>query len=72
MKVRVTKAFPWAADGNTVRMVQVGEVLEERGAVVALQMKAGVVLDDEPPVEGAKPPPANKPKPKPKPKDKGR
>ena len=41
MKVKVTKYFPWAEDGNHVRTVKVGEVLEGRGAEVALQMKCG-------------------------------
>lgn len=48
MRVRVTKAFKWAPDGNNVREVQVGEVLEGRGAQVALEQKAGVEESSSP------------------------
>lgn len=48
-KVKVTKGFPWAPDGNHVRYVKVGEVLEGRGAEVALQMGAGEVLPETEP-----------------------
>jgi len=41
MKVKVTKSFPWAQDGNHVRIVKAGEVLEGRGAEVALQLSSG-------------------------------
>lgn len=49
MRVKVTKSFKWAADGNNVRLVQEGETLEGRGAVVALELgcaaEAHVELD---------------------------
>jgi hypothetical protein len=53
MKVKVTKEFDWAPDGNHVRKVKVGEVLEGRGAEVALHLKSGeeareVVEQDRP------------------------
>lgn len=41
MPVKVTKEFNWAPDGNNVRKVKVGEVLEGRGAEVALQLSSG-------------------------------
>lgn len=44
MKVEVTKSFLWAPDGNHVRTVAVGELLEGRGAEVALQLGSGYVL----------------------------
>lgn len=44
MKVKVTQEFQWAPDGNHVRDVKVGEVLEGRGAEVALEQKKGVEL----------------------------
>ena len=56
-KVKVTKEFPWAPDGNHVRVVKAGEVLEGRGAEVALQMKSGEEVREEPkPAESPKPP----------------
>jgi hypothetical protein len=54
MKVKVTKPFPWAPDGNHVRNVKAGEVLEGRGAEVALQLNSGEKLATEP--EKAQPP----------------
>lgn len=48
MKVKVTKEFPWAPDGNHVRHVQPGEVLEGRGAEVALAMNSGEVVAEVP------------------------
>jgi hypothetical protein len=53
MKVKVTKEFDWAPDGNHVRKVKVGEVLEGRGAEVALHLKSGEEAREE-----SKPPPA--------------
>lgn len=41
MRVKVTKEFKWAPDGNYVRTVRVGEELEGRGAEVALQLSSG-------------------------------
>jgi hypothetical protein len=41
VKVKVTKEFRWAHDGNHVRTVKVGEELEGRGAEVALQLASG-------------------------------
>ncbi len=38
MKVQVTKSFKWAPDGLHTRDVQVGELLEGRGAEVALDL----------------------------------
>jgi hypothetical protein len=52
MKVKVTKEFDWAPDGNHVRKVKVGEVLEGRGAEVALHLKCGEEVREE-----SKPPP---------------
>ena len=46
MPVKVTKEFKWAEDGNHVRTVKVGEVLEGRGAVVALQLSCGEEVRD--------------------------
>jgi hypothetical protein len=46
-RVEVTKTFLWAPDGNHVREVPVGEVLEGEGAEIAMQMQSGRVLDDE-------------------------
>ena len=48
MKVKVTKPFNWAPDGNHVHAVKAGEVLEGRGAVVAMQMNAGEEVREEP------------------------
>jgi hypothetical protein len=57
MKVRVTKQFPWAPDGNHVRTVKVGEVMEGRGAEVAMQLASGELLTEQaPPKEPAKSP----------------
>lgn len=47
MRVRVTKEYLWAPDGNTVRTVRVGEELEGEGAAIALQMGAGEALGEE-------------------------
>lgn len=47
MKVRVTKRFLWAPDGNTVRAVEVGEVLEEQGAEVAMSLRACEVIEEK-------------------------
>jgi hypothetical protein len=55
MKVKVTKDFPWAPDGNNVRLVRAGEVLEGRGAEVAIQMKCGEEVRED-----AKPPTSSK------------
>lgn len=44
MRVQVTKDFHWAPDGNNVRLVAVGEVLEGRGAEFALELKSGRVV----------------------------
>lgn len=41
MRVKVTKEFKWAEDGNNVRTVKVGEELDGRGAAVALQLSSG-------------------------------
>jgi hypothetical protein len=41
MRVEVTKSYKWAPDGNHVREVQVGEVLEGRGAEIALELRCG-------------------------------
>jgi hypothetical protein len=41
MKVTVTKSFNWFPDGNHLRVVEVGEVLEGEGARVALELKSG-------------------------------
>lgn len=46
MRVEVTRSFKWAPDGNNVRDVAVGEVLEGRGAEVALQLSSGRQLAD--------------------------
>ena len=46
MRVEITRSFQWAEDGNHVRTVAVGEVLEGRGASVALDMKCGRPLAD--------------------------
>lgn len=48
MKVEVTKSFPWAPDGNNVREVKVGEVLEGRGASIALELKCGRAVEEKP------------------------
>lgn len=48
MKVKVTKEFKWAPDGNHLRTVKVGEELEGRGAVVALQLACGEELRESP------------------------
>lgn len=48
MKVKVTKEFQWAPDGNHVRTVKVGEVLEGRGAEVALQLLSGEEVREPP------------------------
>jgi hypothetical protein len=48
MKVKVTKAFPWAEDGNHIRTVKAGEVLEGRGAEVALQLSSGEEVREQP------------------------
>lgn len=56
MKVKVTEEFPWAPDGNHVRYVKPGEVLEGRGAEVALEMLSGEVVvaeEVEPPAPQA-------------------
>lgn len=64
MKVKVTKEFPWAPDGNHVRKVKVGEVLEGRGAEVALQLHSGEVLQQaelvRPPAPSHQEPPKGK------------
>lgn len=41
MRVQVTRSFEWAPNGTHVRTVKVGEVLEGRGAEVALELKCG-------------------------------
>jgi hypothetical protein len=46
MRVKVTKEFRWAHDGNHVRTVKVGEELEGRGAEVALQLSSGETMPD--------------------------
>jgi hypothetical protein len=46
MRVQVTKSFEWAPNGTHVRTVAVGEVLEGRGAEVALELKSGQRLGD--------------------------
>jgi hypothetical protein len=61
-KVKVTKTFPWAADGNHVRYVKPGEVLDGRGAEVALQMGAGEVLPEAEPARPQSAPPSESPK----------
>jgi hypothetical protein len=45
MRVQVTKEFLLAEDGNTVREVQAGEVLEGEGAEHALRQGKGEQLD---------------------------
>ncbi len=47
MKVLVTKSFKWASDGNNTRTVVVGEVLDGRGAAVAISMGCGKELKAE-------------------------
>lgn len=61
MKVKVTKDFLWAPDGNHVRAVKAGEELEGRGAEVALQLGKGEELreaaeSDRPSILHNKPP----------------
>jgi hypothetical protein len=60
-KVKVTKDFPWAEDGNHVRTVKVGEMLEGRGAEVAIQLGSGEVLP-EPEAKPQAAPPETPPK----------
>lgn len=48
MRVKVTKDFKWAPDGNHVRTVKAGEELEGRGAQVALQLSSGEELRETP------------------------
>lgn len=48
MRVKVTKEFKWAPDGNHVRTVRVGEELEGRGAEVALQLSSGDEVREAP------------------------
>jgi hypothetical protein len=47
MRVEVRKSFLWAPDGNHVRTVAVGEVLEGEGARHALAMGDGLALEEE-------------------------
>jgi hypothetical protein len=61
MKVKVTKAFNWAEDGNHLRTVKVGEVLEGRGALVALQLSSGEEVRE--PQKPPAPEPGKKPEP---------
>ncbi len=56
MRVKVTKEFPWAPDGNHVRYVKPGEVLEGRGAEVALAMQAGEAVTGEVTTDPSNPP----------------
>lgn len=51
LKVKVTKSFPYAADGIHVRTVEVGEVLEGKDAEVALCTYGGCgeVVPETPP-----------------------
>jgi hypothetical protein len=63
MKVRVTKSFPWAQDGNHVRTVKVGEVLEGRGAVVAMQLGAGEALPEQSAAKAPEPTKVSPPQP---------
>jgi hypothetical protein len=50
MRVEVTKSFRWAPDGNNVVDVEVGQVVEDRCAEVALQLGRGRDLEaPEPP-----------------------
>jgi hypothetical protein len=46
MKVMVTKEFAWAPDGNHVRYVKPREVLDGRGAQVAIEMQCGEALTE--------------------------
>jgi hypothetical protein len=48
MPVKVTKEFKWAEDGNHVRTVKVGEVLDGRGAEVALLHASGEEVREPP------------------------
>jgi len=55
MKVKVTREFKWAPDGNHIRTVNVGEVLEGRGAEVALQLRSGEEVKESAPEPSKKP-----------------
>lgn len=48
MRVKVTKDFKWAPDGNHIRTVRAGEELEGRGAEVALQLSSGEEVREAP------------------------
>jgi hypothetical protein len=48
MRVEVTKAFRWAPDGNNVIDVEAGQIVEDRCAEVALQLRSGRDLDVPP------------------------
>lgn len=55
MRIKVTKEFKWAPDGNNVRTVKVGEELEGRGAEVALQLSSGEEVREPPKAPASKP-----------------